>query len=105
MAIDQAEKRRALARQCVQTAPLLMNVLYSLDALRSQRDNGGPNGTPLVFTVGLQGSRRVYARGGIGERRYSRRPLSLDSRCVYGFPLRNAPFYGTIVLSVDTVRS
>ncbi len=50
MAIDQAEKRRALARQCVQTAPLLMNVLYSLDALRSQRDNGGPNGTPLVFT-------------------------------------------------------
>ena len=27
-----------------------MNVLYSLDALRSQRDNGGPNGTPLVFT-------------------------------------------------------
>ena len=50
MAIDQVEKRRALARQCVQTAPLLMNVLYSLDALRSQRDNGGPNGTPLVFT-------------------------------------------------------
>ena len=34
MAIDQTEKRRALARQCVQTAPLLMNVLYSLDALR-----------------------------------------------------------------------
>ena len=50
MAIDQVEKRRALARQCVQTAPLLMNVLYSLDALRSQRDNGGPNGTPLMFT-------------------------------------------------------
>ena len=50
MAIDQSEKRRALARQCVQTAPLLMNVLYSLDALRSQRDNGGPNGTPLVFS-------------------------------------------------------
>ena len=50
MAIDQVEKRRTLARQCVQTAPLLMNVLYSLDALRSQRDNGGPGGTPLVFT-------------------------------------------------------
>ena len=50
MAIDQTEKRRALARQCVQTAPLLMNVLYSLDAIRSKRDNGGPNGTPLVFT-------------------------------------------------------
>ena len=49
MAIDQTEKRRALARQCVQTAPLLMNVLYSLDALRAQRSNGGPGGTPLVF--------------------------------------------------------
>ncbi len=50
MAIDQTEKRRALAKRCVQTAPLLMDVLYSLDALRSQRDNGGPGGTPLVFT-------------------------------------------------------
>ncbi len=50
MAIDQTEKRRALAKRCVQTAPLLMETLYSLDALRSQRDNGGPGGTPLVFT-------------------------------------------------------
>ena len=49
MAIDQIEKRRNLARQCVQRAPALMDVLYSLDALRSQRDNSGPNGTPLVF--------------------------------------------------------
>ena len=50
MAIDQTEKRRALARQCVQTAPLLMNVLYSLDAIRSQRDNGGPGGAQMAFT-------------------------------------------------------
>ena len=50
MAIDQTEKRRALARSCVQRAPALMDVLYSLDALRAQRDNGGPGGTPLVFT-------------------------------------------------------
>lgn len=49
MAIDQTDKRRALAQQCVQRAPALMDVLYSLDALRSQRDNGGPGGTPLVF--------------------------------------------------------
>ncbi len=49
MAIDQTEKRRNLARQCVQTAPLLMNVLYSLDALRAQRDSGGPAGAPLAF--------------------------------------------------------
>jgi hypothetical protein len=50
MAINQTEKRQTLARQCVQTAPLLMNVLYSLDALRAQRANGGPAGGPLVFT-------------------------------------------------------
>lgn len=61
MAIDQTEKRRTLAKRCVQHAPMLMDVLYSLDAIRSQRDNGGPNGTPLVFSdadftgqVGLQ---------------------------------------------------
>ena len=50
MAVDQTEKRRTLAKQCVQRAPALMDVLYSLDGLRAQRDNGGPNGTPLVFT-------------------------------------------------------
>ena len=50
MAIDQTEKRRTLARSCVQRAPALMDVLYSLDGLRAQRDNGGPGGTPLVFT-------------------------------------------------------
>ena len=50
MAIDQIEKRRQLARRCVQTAPLLMDTLYTLDALRSQRDNGAPGGTPLVFS-------------------------------------------------------
>lgn len=49
MAIDQVEKRRALARQCVQRAPALMDVLYSLDGLRAQRDSGGPGGNPLVF--------------------------------------------------------
>lgn len=49
MAVDQTEKRRTLARQCVQRAPALMDVLYSLDGLRAQRDNSGPNGTPLVF--------------------------------------------------------
>lgn len=49
MAIDQVEKRRTLARQCAQSAPALMNVLYSLDALRMQRESGGPNGAALVF--------------------------------------------------------
>ncbi len=49
MAIDQTEKRRALAGRCVQHAPMVMDLLYALDALRSQRDNGGPGGTPLVF--------------------------------------------------------
>jgi len=49
MAVDQVEKRRTLARQCVQRAPALMDVLYSLDGLRAQRDNGGPSGAPLVF--------------------------------------------------------
>lgn len=50
MAIDQIEKRRGLARQMVQTAPLLMDTLYALDALRRKRDSGGAGGTPLVFT-------------------------------------------------------
>jgi len=49
MAVDQTEKRRALAKRCVQHSPMLMDILYALDAIRSQRDNGGPNGTPLVF--------------------------------------------------------
>ena len=49
MAIDQTEKRRALARQIVQTAPLLMETLYALDALRRKRDSGGLGGAPLVF--------------------------------------------------------
>jgi hypothetical protein len=49
MAIDQAEKRRALARQLTQTAVVLMDTLYSLDALRRKRDNGASGGTPLVF--------------------------------------------------------
>lgn len=49
MAIDQTEKRRQLARRCVQHAPMLMDTLYALDGLRAQRDNGGPGGTPLVF--------------------------------------------------------
>jgi hypothetical protein len=47
MAIDQTEKRRALARQATQLAPSLMDVLYALDALRRKRDMGG---APLVFT-------------------------------------------------------
>ena len=49
MAIDQTEKRRALARQVVQTAPLLMDTLYALDALRRKRDSGGVGGAPLAF--------------------------------------------------------
>ncbi len=49
MAIDQTEKRRALARRCVQHSPMLMDILYALSAIKSQRDNGGPGGTPLVF--------------------------------------------------------
>ena len=50
MAIDQTEKRRALARQVVQAAPALMDVLYRLSNLSEERDNGGPSGTALVFT-------------------------------------------------------
>lgn len=49
MATDQTEKRRALARQLSQTAVVLMDTLYALDALRRKRDNGGAGGTPLVF--------------------------------------------------------
>ena len=49
MAIDQTEKRRTVARQATQVAPLLMDALYQLDALKRRRDSGGPNGTPLVF--------------------------------------------------------
>lgn len=49
MAIDQTEKRRALARQVVQAAPALMDVLYRLDALCEMRDNGGVGGAALVF--------------------------------------------------------
>ncbi len=49
MAIDQTEKRRALARQAAQLAPALMDVLYALDALRRKRDSGGPGGTALAF--------------------------------------------------------
>lgn len=49
MAINQVEKRQNLARQAARTAPAFMNVLYELDALRRQRDSGGPNGTPLAF--------------------------------------------------------
>ena len=49
MAIDQTEKRRTLARQFAQTATVLMDTLYALDALRRRRDNGGPAGVPLVF--------------------------------------------------------
>jgi hypothetical protein len=50
MAIDQTEKRRTLARQATQVAPLLMDTLYALDALRRKRDSGGAGGTALVFT-------------------------------------------------------
>lgn len=49
MAIDQIEKRRALARQLTQTAVVLMDTLYALDALRRKRDNGNTGGTPLAF--------------------------------------------------------
>ena len=49
MAIDQIEKRRRVATIATGLAPELMDVLYRLDALRAQRDTGGPNGTPLVF--------------------------------------------------------
>lgn len=50
MALDQTEKRRNIARQAVQLAPALMDVLYALDALRKKRNTGGPNGSALVFT-------------------------------------------------------
>lgn len=46
MAIDQTEKRRARAREATQLAPLFMDTLYALDALRRKRDQGG---APLVF--------------------------------------------------------
>lgn len=49
MAIDQTEKRRNIARQAVQLAPALMDVLYRLDALCEMRDNGGAGGAALVF--------------------------------------------------------
>jgi hypothetical protein len=49
MAIDQTEKRRALARQIIQQAPAVMDTLYAMDALRRKRDSGGAGGTPLVF--------------------------------------------------------
>lgn len=49
MAINQTEKRQNLARQATRTAPMFMNVLYELDALRKQRDSGGPSGAPLAF--------------------------------------------------------
>ncbi len=49
MAIDQTEKRRALARLAIQLAPALMDVLYQLDAMRRKRDSGGAGGTALVF--------------------------------------------------------
>jgi hypothetical protein len=49
MAIDQTEKRRAIARQATQLAPSLMDVLYALDALRRKRDSGGPGGAALAF--------------------------------------------------------
>lgn len=50
MAINQTEKRQNLARQATRTAPAFMNVLYELDALRRQRDSGGPGGGALAFT-------------------------------------------------------
>jgi hypothetical protein len=50
MAIDQTEKRRALARQIIQQAPAVMDTLYAMDALRRKRDSAGPGGAPLVFT-------------------------------------------------------
>lgn len=49
MAINQTEKRQTLARQATRTAPAFMNTLYELDALRRQRDSGGPGGAPLAF--------------------------------------------------------
>jgi len=49
MAVDQIEKRRNLAKRSVITAPMLMDILYQLDALRTMRDSGGPGGTPLIF--------------------------------------------------------
>lgn len=61
MAIDQQQKRRKLVAQLAEQSALLMNNLYALDALRRQRDSGGPSGAALVFTdadfagqVGLQ---------------------------------------------------
>ena len=49
MAIDQIDKRRKVAIVATSLAPALMDTLYKLDALRAQRDTGGPGGTPLVF--------------------------------------------------------
>lgn len=49
MAIDQTQKRRAIAREATNLAPALMDVLYALDALRRKRDSGGAGGTPLAF--------------------------------------------------------
>jgi hypothetical protein len=49
MAIDQTEKRRAVARDAAALSPMLMDTLYRLDALRARRNNGGPGGTALAF--------------------------------------------------------
>jgi len=65
MAIDQTEKRRALVRQLTQSSGLLMDVLYSLDTFRRQRDTGGPGGAPMTFTdadfAGVQGLQHLDA--------------------------------------------
>jgi len=50
MAIDQIEKRRTVARDATALAPMLMDTLYRLDALRARRNSGGAGGTPLAFT-------------------------------------------------------
>lgn len=49
MATDQTEKRRALARQLIQTTAVFMDTLYALDTLRKRRDTGGASGASLVF--------------------------------------------------------
>ena len=49
MAIDQTQKRRAIAKEATNLAPTLMDVLYALDALRRKRDSGGTAGGALVF--------------------------------------------------------
>ncbi len=63
MAVDQVEKRQKVARDATALAPNLMAALYNLDALRAQRDSGGPGGTPLAFLdsdfSGQQGLKHV----------------------------------------------